>query len=106
MRFLHLLALPLLHLIDFQPCVLEIEGVFGIGELECDLLLFLLEWVSYVLYPGVVGLLQGYSLQICILVGVDQALKVLLLAPLDDSRGGESKTPEKLIATWRGCWRR
>lgn len=77
-----------------------------VSELEGDLLLLLLEWVTNVLQLGVVGLLQGYPLQIGIFAGVNQVLKVLLLAALDDSGGGESKTPEKLMSTWRGYWRR
>jgi hypothetical protein len=77
-----------------------------VGELEDDLLLLLLEWVAYVLQLGVVSLLQGYPLQVGILAGVNQVLKVLLLAALDDSGGGESKTPEKSRSTWRGYWRR
>lgn len=87
------IALPLLDLIEFKPCIGEAEVVLDIGEIEDDLLFFAFEGTGDVLEASVEGLPVRKTIELVLLLARHQSFKMPLLATLHDGGWREAEVP-------------
>ena len=90
---LHFVALPLLDFVYLIPSAFEVEIAAFVGVLGVDSDFFALERVLGVGKKRLVVFLLGQSLDVILLVGLDELLDVALLAAFDDGSRGVPETP-------------
>ncbi len=89
----HLVALPLLDLIDLVPSIFEVQIAALISVFSVDSDFFAFKRAFGVGEQSLVVLLLGESLEVVLLVGLNELLEVVLLAAFDDGSRGVPETP-------------